>query len=98
MREIASALRRFYRDTKRVPHSLWELAPDYLENVPKTSDGRAFVYDPRSASIFHPAQFDRRAQQPGPRSQGPRGGQPGLGGATDAYNRAQEEALGQTGF
>ena len=38
------------------PETLEELVPDYLSEIPKTTDGQAFLYDLNTGGVRHPSQ------------------------------------------
>ncbi len=71
----------YWTSKRAYPPSLYALVPEFIDQVPTTSSGQAFVYDPQTARVYHPAELNARAntpaapqqqQQPGRRRQ--RGG------------------------
>lgn len=54
-----------YWTTKRAyPKSLYALVPEFIDQVPTTSSGQAFVYDPRTARVYHPAELNAQMNTP----------------------------------
>jgi hypothetical protein len=57
--ELQQAVNSYAGFNGRFPASLDELAPSYLNEVPRTADGRAFHYDPATGKVMHPRAVDQ---------------------------------------
>ena len=53
---LHGAITRYWQVTQAYPPSLQALVPTYITAIPKTTDGRDFLYDPRTAALSHPSQ------------------------------------------
>lgn len=53
---LDKAVYAYWEATGLYPPSLQALAPTYIQRVPMTSAGEAFVYDPQIGAIYHPRQ------------------------------------------
>ena len=56
IQQVRGAIGRFKKDTGRFPPSLHALTPKYLAEIPKTSGGQDFLYDPATGIVHHPSQ------------------------------------------
>lgn len=63
---IRGAIGKYQKDNKRLPPSLQSLAPKYLSEVPKTSTGQDFYYDPATGTVYHPSQVPSQYVTPAP--------------------------------
>lgn len=94
MNRIRQAINQYGHRTGYYPPSLDALAPHYLPEPPRTSDGRHFLYNPQTGAVQHPdgAMQQQRAPQPG--QQRPGGGvSPMVDGMTGLG--VQQELQGQ---
>lgn len=62
LQKLKAAVLDYWTSKKVYPSSLYALAPEFLDSIPATSSGQAFVYDPQTARVYHPAEL---APQPG---------------------------------
>jgi len=69
MNQLAVAIDTYGRNTGYYPGSLAALVPDYLVHVPVTDGGQAFLYDPQTGAVYHPAQERSQGAAVGPRQQ-----------------------------
>lgn len=53
---LDKAVYAYWESTGRYPPSLEALAPRYIQQVPLTSTGEAFIYDAQIGAIYHPRQ------------------------------------------
>ena len=53
---LDAAIYAYWESTGRYPPSLQALAPTYIQSVPTTSAGEAFLYDVQTGAIYHPQQ------------------------------------------
>ena len=67
LQKVKDAVYLYWKSTGFYPRTLDDLDPLYMEAVPKLSSGGVFIYDPRTASVYHPAEF---ATQRAPASRG----------------------------
>lgn len=52
---LQNAIERYYVEHEgKYPQSLDELAPNYIDKVPKTQDGKNFQYDPSTGKVTLP--------------------------------------------
>ncbi len=63
MEEIYQAINRYGRQTGYYPPSLDALAPNYLSEPPRTTDGREFLYNPQTGAVAHPDAVRQQAPQ-----------------------------------
>ena len=54
MRALSAAIQQHARRTRQFPSNLEMLAPNYFAEVPRTSTGQAFLYNPQTGRIGHP--------------------------------------------
>jgi len=83
---VRGAIGRYQKDNRRNPPSLQSLVPKYLTEVPQTSSGQDFYYDPATGTVYHPSQLPSQpvpsmpsapvSQTAVPRQTGPMGGGP----------------------
>ena len=68
---IADAVGRYAQDHNAYPVSLESLVPAYLNEVPVTTSGHAFIYDPYTGITWHPAlKMQGSSTQTAPSSSG----------------------------
>ena len=80
LQKVKDAIYLYWESTGYYPRSLDDLDPLYMERVPKLTSGGIFIYDPRTGSVYHPAEFAAlRTPTPG-NAQAWRAGAP-VGGA-----------------
>ncbi|GMW01367.1 MAG: hypothetical protein AMXMBFR84_25040 [Candidatus Hydrogenedentota bacterium] len=101
LQRLQAAVTQYWQQTGGYyPPTLQSLVPAYLKDVPKTSGGLDFIYDPRTATVFHPnpqqlAQpMPHGGQANAPRSSGVGGG--GLMGETMTGIGIQQELNGMS--
>lgn len=54
LQTLAQAVQKYGQATGRYPVSLWSLVPQYVPQLPKTANGRDFLYDPRNGGVYLP--------------------------------------------
>lgn len=72
LQALSQAIIRYGQATGYYPGSLEQLAPNFIQHVPTTSSGHAFVYHPQTGALYHPVQLQQqqRAGQYGQRRRG----------------------------
>lgn len=71
IQKIRGAIGNYHKDNKRLPPSLQSLTPKYLSEVPKTSTGQDFYYDPVTGIVYHPSQVPSQYVTPPPQATAP---------------------------
>ncbi|MDK1021469.1 MAG: hypothetical protein QGD90_07515 [Candidatus Hydrogenedentes bacterium] len=84
LQKVKDAVYLYWESTGYYPRTLDDLDPLYIEAVPKLSSGGVFIYDPRTGSVYHPADFT--AQQA-----------PASGGAHTAHGGVPAAGMGPMG-
>jgi len=54
----------YWTSKRAYPKSLYALVPEFIDQVPATSSGQAFIYDPQTARVYHPAELNRQMPAP----------------------------------
>lgn len=54
MQRIRTAINEYGMATGYYPGALYQLVPDYLEELPTTGGGLDFLYDPNTGAVTHP--------------------------------------------
>ena len=57
MNRLRVAIDLYGRNTGYYPPSLPALVPNYIQELPRTESGQAFVYDPQTGTVYHPAHM-----------------------------------------
>lgn len=54
----------YWTSKRAYPPSLYALVPEFIDQVPATSSGQAFVYDPQAARVYHPSELNAQMNSP----------------------------------
>ena len=111
LQQIHAAIVQYWQQQRRYPPSLDALVPQYLDEVPRTASGHAFLYDPNTATVSLPPQA---MQQQHHAPQGGHGFTPQQGGSatsgahgyagrrmdniTGQHDQRQQQMMNELGF
>ena len=72
----------YWTSKRAYPPSLYALVPEFIDQVPATSSGQAFVYDAQAGRVYHPAELKAQTNaSPAPQQQPARRRERGGAGA-----------------
>ncbi len=57
LQEVKAGIYSYWQSTGYFPRTLDDLDPLYMQAVPALSSGGAFIYDPQTGSVYHPAEL-----------------------------------------